>query len=511
MRVESLVGTVFAVWGLVVFAAVPQFKGTPEPVGTTGLKVKSLQGGKSVQAITPQGRRFIWSRGTERERIETHFNPRDIWMLHERGGQWKDRKGNEFIIATPTAYCPVFDGDHASRENIEKGMAESAEEFATITDEVLARWAGDFLGKELEASALSKFEFASAAVEEARLLDSGKGTRLGVFFKTKARTWHYAGFVLVQEAKSGEVSGFMRRFLSGIALEKAKPKAGKETGIVMEGGWMTKEAFGYRFKTDLSKSQGLAFIDQCGRLMEAMQAAYRRYVPPQKELGISTVRVFATREGYNEYMKNATGEEGDRSIGLWSPSHEELLILDRGNSERSETLKTMRHEAFHQYLFYATGRGNHATWFNEGHAGFFENVNYDRRKNYVRITDDPNDRRPKAVAQDPERFAKLAKEILRLDHVAFMSGDLREVNDRYAAAWAVVYFLEKGAPSLKEFADYRAVLPTYLKATAEGKDPLEATDLAWECVKGRDFVADFLRFWGKRGAALKYEPSPQTP
>ncbi len=102
-------------------------------------------------------------------------------------------------------------------------------------------------------------------------------------------------------------------------------------------------------------------------------------------------------------MQGATGEAGDRTIGLWSPSHEELLILDMGNSARNETLKTMRHEAFHQYLYYATGNGRHAVWFNEGHATFFENVSYDAKKNYIRIWDDPKDRRPAAVASDPGR------------------------------------------------------------------------------------------------------------
>ena len=205
-------------------------------------------------------------------------------------------------------------------------------------------------------------------------------------------------------------------------------------------------------------------------------------------------------------MKGATGESGERSIGLWSPSHEELLILDMGNSARNETLKTMRHEAFHQYLHYATGNGHHALWFNEGHACFFENVSYDTKKNYVRIWDDPKDRRPAAVASNPEKYARLVKDILMLDHAAFYAGTLHEVNDKYSAAWAAVYFLQKGAHSFQEFADYRGVVPAYLAAMKEGKSANEATRIAWECVSQRDFVADFVKFWGKRTAARRYEP-----
>ena len=76
----------------------------------------------------------------------------------------------------------------------------------------------------------------------------------------------------------------LRQFLKGVAVDKAKAAAG---GVVVEGKWMTVEVPGYRFKTDLSRSQGLAFVKHSGRLMEAMQAAYRRYVPPQKKSGMS--------------------------------------------------------------------------------------------------------------------------------------------------------------------------------------------------------------------------------
>ena len=93
-----------------------------------------------------------------------------------------------------------------------------------------------------------------------------------------------------------------------------------------------------------------------------------------------------------------------------------------------------------------------------------------------------------------------------LDHAAFYAGTLKEVNERYSAAWAAVYFLQKGAPALAEFAAYRKGLPTYRKAVSEGADANEATRQAWDTVKGRDFAADFLKFWNKWTAAKNYEP-----
>lgn len=481
-------------------AAVPQLKGSPEAAGSMGLTVKTPTGSQMVQALTPKAQQWRFRRGGENW-TETHYDVREIWLGHERGAEWKDRRGNRLVLAKPTAFCPALDKEHAKKEDIVAAMDESAEAFKEPTDETLARWAGEFSGKDLGSSALAPDDVSPLA--SVRLVDLGSDSRCAALFKVASGSWYYVQFDLAQAVKPKERETLLRQFLKSVGVDKTKPAGG---GIVMEGRWMTVDVPGYRFKTDLSRSQGLAFIKNAGRLMEAMQAAYRRYVPPQKDLGVSTVRVFATREGYNEYMKGATGESGDRSIGLWSPSHEELLILDMGNSARNETLKTMRHEAFHQYLFYATGNGRHATWFNEGHACFFENISYDAKKNSVRIWDDPKDRRPAAVARDPERYARLVKEILFLSHEEFYEGTLQEVNDRYAAAWAVVYFLEKGAPSFKEFSDYAGVLPAYLAATKDGKSGQDATRIAWEGVSQRNFVDDFVKFWNKRNAARRYEP-----
>ena len=485
-------------------AAVPQLKGSPETAGDMGLKVKVPTGSQMVQALTPKSQRFGFQQG-DKKWTEKHYAVRDIWLGHERGAEWKDRKGNRLVLAKPTAFCPALENDHAKKEDIVAAMYGSVEDFKDPTDETLARWAGEFSGKDLGTGALSSDEVSPLA--SVRLVDLGSDSRCAAFFKVASGSWYYVQFDLAQAAKPKEREYLLRQFLKGVTVDKTKSAGG---GVVMEGRWMTVEVPGYCFKTDLSRSQGQAFVKNAGRLMKAMQAAYRRYVPPQKDMGVSTVRVFATREGYNEYMKGATGEAGDRSIGLWSPSHEELLILDMGNSARNETLKTMRHEAFHQYLFYATGCGNHATWFNEGHACFFENVSYDAKKDYVRIWDDPKDRRPAAVARDPERYARLVKEILYLSHEEFYEGTLHEVNDRYAAAWAVVYFLEKGAPSFKEFSDYVGVLPAYLTAMKEGKSSQEATRIAWEGVSQRNFVDDFIKFWNKRNAARRYEPKPRN-
>ena len=480
-----------------VSAAVPVLKSAAEPAGGTGLKVRTLQGGKIVQPVAPKAMFYRFRRGEEKWQ-ETHFDVLEFWRAAQRGCQWKDRKGNALVVASLLAPLPDFEAEHAKREDIEAKMSETADAFTDASDEMLAGWVSAYSGTDVGAEALK--EMSVSSLDAVRTVDFGKANRAAAVFKMKSGGWHYVAFAFAQPAKSSEVTRLLKQLLSAVVA------TGTGVGSAKEGRWLTLKMPGYVFKTDLSESQAKAFVKNTGRLMEAMQAAYRRYVPPTKKLGESTIRVFSRHEEYDDYVSRATGKEANTTIGLWSPSHEELLVLDMGNSAREETAKILRHEAFHQYLFYATGGEHHAVWFNEGHACFFENVQYDAKKNTVRVADDPQNRWPGNVGADPAKYAELVPKILMLDYKAFYAGTLKEVNERYSAAWAVIYFLQKGAPTFAEFAAYRKVLPTYRKAVSEGADATEATQQAWDTVKGRDFAADFLKFWNKRTAAKNYEP-----
>ena len=252
--------------------------------------------------------------------------------------------------------------------------------------------------------------------------------------------------------------------------------------------WWRKANELYEFNTDLDKAKGGKFIADAMRLMDAMSKSYRFYVPPTNRVGICKVRVFKTLAGYREY-RASTGDEDTMSCGLWDPSREELLIAAEN---REQAQNTMRHEAFHQYLHYATGRGDHAIWFNEGHAAFFENVKYNPAKNTVAVIDEGN--RPEWVARNPELHARHMKRIIAMTQPEYYSGD---VNLNYCTGWALAYFLEKGAYAAAEFAPWRKVVPEYLAQMAAGADPRMATERAFAKAAGRDLEHDFLKFWNK--------------
>ena len=86
---------------------------------------------------------------------------------------------------------------------------------------------------------------------------------------------------------------------------------------------------------------------------------------------MNVARIFNERDDYIAYV----GKDKEFSAGLWMPSKKELVIspVPRGDQDyqKTEQLKTIRHEGFHQYLHYALDEVQVSVWFNEGNATFF--------------------------------------------------------------------------------------------------------------------------------------------
>lgn len=446
-------------------AAVPQLAATPETV--EGLSIRVMSGAKGVPKDTLVGHDYTLRRDGEVKHVRW-YAPGDVWRLREELATWKDKKGNVQRLARVNGLLPPFEREHVDRQEIEVALEEDAKAF-TGSERERAAWKASWGG-------------------------NGKGR----FFTAKNDKIYYVEFEFAGPVKDAEAEKLLKAFVNSVKL--ASPSASVRGGTsAMK--WWTVENEQYKFMSDLSESRGRAFIRQAMRLMSAMRRSYEFYVPPQKKVGVSTVRVFKTLAGYREY-RLSTGDEDTMSIGLWDPSREELLISAEGDRESAQEI--MRHEAFHQYLHYATGCGRHATWFNEGHATFFESIQYNSAKNDVKIVD--KGKYAIWVERDPKQAARKMSGILTMDWADFYcDGESRvtigkwTITERfyhYVLAWALIYFMEKGVYARENFAAYRKVLPIYLAAMREdGMDWRTATERAWEPVKDRNLAEDFLFFW----------------
>ena len=498
-------------------AAVPQLAAQPESIDALGIKVKVFKNAEAVPAITPVQRHFTRTSGGKSQKL-TFYETREIWLMSQRGGMWRSRGGDTLTLTRPTSLLPGDVAAWAARDEIDKALKEAEEDFSKTTKEKLFAWIDSFAGLKVDASSLLQLQ-AGGAVAAARQVETGDPKRYAAVFRTRSKSgglgpWNWVEFNLAESASAKDGKALLAAFLKGVSISGGRESAVQDSSAGADprreaakraisggGGWWWSENADYIFLTNLHKSKGAAFVKETERTMSALRKAYERYVPATRSVGTGVVRVFATSEDYRKYISvSAAGDEGVmNSIGLWDPSREELLVEYR--DDRAETLKTMRHEAFHQYLYYATGCGRHMTWFNEGHATLFENIRYNAANGQVRVLCSGG--RAEWTMRDPEKVAAMIPRIIRMDRKEYYSGD---VNGHYVAGWALCYFLQKGCRKLKGFEPYLEVIPTYLKGIADGLSPVEANDRAWAKVEGRDISADFLRFWKDRKSSEAVEP-----
>ena len=118
---------------------------------------------------------------------------------------------------------------------------------------------------------------------------------------------------------------------------------------------------------------GSAFIPSLTNELAVMRRRYAAAVPtPLDGTNVLCVaRIFASRDRYLDALEADGLTNMTWTAAYWSPSRRELVgYLPREGA--AELLKTVRHEAFHQYLTYACSTIAASPWLNEGYAEYFE-------------------------------------------------------------------------------------------------------------------------------------------
>jgi hypothetical protein len=221
---------------------------------------------------------------------------------------------------------------------------------------------------------------------------------------------------------------------------------------------------------------GRGFVTALTNDLRVMRARYAAAVPSPVN-GSNTLcvaRIYANRDDYLE----AAGDEMSWSAAYWSPQRRELVAYLPPSGER-DLLKTIRHEAFHQYLSYACAMIPAAPWFNEGYAQYFE---------------DEADA-SWGIVVDLERFEDYLPRLLQMDYGAFYGGgdDVRRLN--YRLAWSIAFFLEKGAGEVR-FEPFRNLKKDYVETLLKTQDMHQATRQAFGSPdRLKLFIAEWKKFW----------------
>lgn len=224
--------------------------------------------------------------------------------------------------------------------------------------------------------------------------------------------------------------------------------------------------------------------------LERARTVFEQYFPLRHELSsVSVVRIFNKREQYLEYV----GEEMKWSGGLWHPARRELVISPLDPKVRESLQKIIMrqvafHEGFHQYLFFAAGEAQSSMWFNEGTAQYFEGIKFQSGKGTVSLPDDKE--RVVTSLFDHDKVYDI-ESLVNMDRAAFY-GSNRDVN--YLLAYALVYYLWKGAPVAGKV-EYSQIPVRYYDTLIAAKDPVKANAAAWAGVDMKQFAKDLSRFW----------------
>ncbi len=284
-------------------------------------------------------------------------------------------------------------------------------------------------------------------------------------------------FGLIEKSKTEVLTSSGKGDANDLASQRQK----HEIDVAKVPGWSLEETKNYFIKIHNSDRDFIAMVKEHVEIIrERLEADF----PPLKPITVKSVlRVCRDREEYTNY-----GGPGG-SAGYWNYVTEELVIYDAKEYQRSDSFRTMYHEAFHQYIFYRCGEISPHSWYNEGTGDYYAGANYKYGKLEIK---------PFLWRTDTIREAIQQKKHVPLEKIIRYSKQDYYANPQicYSQGWSIVYFLREGkkqrAKGWKK--EWEGILETYLQVITETKDPGKAVNAAFEGIDLKELESSWMEF-----------------
>lgn len=293
-------------------------------------------------------------------------------------------------------------------------------------------------------------------------------------------------YVLVQLGRFAEAKPFLERALArgGNPLRNACKEA---VDFETQGpGWATtytRESENYVVKTDHSQE----FADEISNTAELIRDLYDALFPDiEKPARKYLVIVHKDRQGYLDSGGKAS------SAGHYKPFSRRLVLYRDENL--GETMKTLKHEGFHQYCH--DYLDNIPQWFNEGLGDYFgpSELVMVAGKRMMRIRPDKGRmgdmmfifRERVPMPTIPQLMQMSQAEMYDIANGGRMGAA------HYAQAWSVVYFCIEGGDEGR-----RNALKNYFKALRQGKSQRAAYETTFGRFDMKKFEEEWRRFLQK--------------
>lgn len=217
-------------------------------------------------------------------------------------------------------------------------------------------------------------------------------------------------------------------------------------------------------------------VDDYARDLEAVRAVYARRFGVDEDAAPpggrkSKVLIFDTEEGYHSYAALAIDDRVESTLGCYLPRYRQLLLFeDKDDASQRETRQVLFHEGFHQFLHQLVPDNLVPYWLNEGLAEYLSacTVTNGEVGAEGQVLDGRlRDLRWFLRSGGPIPLDRLMKE----SPAEFYSG---AVWAKYAQAWSMVHFFERGPDE-----DLRGRFRAYVARLREGAAADDAFTQAW--------------------------------
>ena len=434
----------------------------------------------------PQASAYLVREGDVRM-LEDRYDVNDQWLARSLLGSWSDGDGRAFELYSLDSAVPALEG------------VKTREEFVGSLVKIGRR------DREKRTAATVALLPESCVAEPKRLRQlprqckdlvyypSTNNSAIAVAFLPKeSETWLLALWTLAEgddyDAKMGEfIDKFLGEELKGVSVlvHAPTPEGAKERELLRADArhsvtnhheWHCTEGEEFTVLDNLGARRD--FVTAFTNDLKTMRRRYAETMPsPLCSSNVLCVaRIYSTREQYLD----AVDDGMEWTAAYWSPSRRELVAHLPASGE-GKLLETLRHEAFHQYLSYATAMIPASPWINEGYAQLFED---EKRCGWKPVN-----------KEDAEALAKLLPLVFNSDYAEFYSGSDEERALKYRLAWSIAYFIENGAPKVR-FAPFKDLKKRYIEVLLETQYMRVATARAFENEdKFKLFLSEWKKFW----------------
>lgn len=473
------------------------------------LLLASLFFTQPVPLDMPRAEAYLVQEGDHRW-LEDRFETLDLWVAHAVLGRWMDDDGRVFLLAQLDFRPPALAHDFMTRSQYVSSRVPLGRKDDILPSLKL------LVSDELAESPRPPRQLPRGFREvEYWQHPTNFSSIVCAFLTEKGDRWHLAVWNLAEgDDYSERMQTFEREFLdrfrtgkdlpSPLAAHFAEPprkaprKKSARAAIPSERellrtdahhnvtnyvNWHAVDADEFTVLSDAPHDGD--FLVALTNDLKTMRARYAATLPTPIDGSnvLCVARIFAD---HDEYL-DAVDEEMSWTAAYWSPQRRELVAYLPPSGE-SSLLRTIRHEAFHQYLSYALSMISASPWLNEGYAQYFEDESsLDWGEDF--------DLTPERI----DALAEALKGIFALDYEQFYAGSDRERRLKYRLAWSVAVFLEKGASEVR-FQPFKNVKRDYVEALFDTRDMRRATSAAFRNADTlKLFVAEWKKFWKERG------------